>query len=753
MVATAEMAQSNAERHQRVQVLAERVRGVSQEVIAIAWQRLAEVYATGTSGALPGDALQKRALRAWFTLESALVTLSQEDRSASTQALLRDSDSAHAAGVAAMDYFAAHRFLALVRELRGPFTAAVLALDHDSAVAAAYQQRGAERAQTEAHTAYLASLLIGLIVLLLLGLALHRSRRSAALTEAHRAMERRGEERLRALIEHSSDLITVVDENLVVRWQSSSIERTLGLRSDQVLGMRLSELTSPEDVVALEHQMEAAAGEGGPATFTMRFRHANGDWRHLEAIADQRLDDPAVLGVVLSMRDVSERKALEEELRHQAFHDALTGLANRALFEDRLAHALAGARRHGRPIAVLFLDLDDFKTINDSLGHAIGDDLLRAVAIRIAGVVRVTDTAARLGGDEFAVLLETFDDDGDPELIASRLLEALQPPFDVGGRQLRINASIGIADGDGTVAVDELLRNADTAMYVAKEAGKGNAQRFEPGMHERVLDRLELGVELQRALEQEEFELDYQPIVELDTGTIIGAEALVRWAHPTRGRLAPGHFIALAEETGLIVPLGDWVLRTACTQGAAWRRQFPGRALDLNVNVSTRQLHDPAFPHRVACVLRETGLPAGTLVLEVTESLLPNDSHEIIDQLEQLKDIGVRVAVDDFGAGYSALSRLQSYPLDILKIDRSFIDGIENDPGKGQLVRGIVNLGESLHLQVVAEGIEEREQADQLRRMRSPLGQGFLFSRPVAPIQLEALLRDGRPLSSENVRA
>jgi diguanylate cyclase (GGDEF)-like protein/PAS domain S-box-containing protein len=753
MVATAETAQSNAERHQHVQVLAERVRGLSQEVIAIAWQRLAEIYVTGTSGALPGDALQQRALNAWFNLETALMTLSQEDQSASTKALLRDSGAAHTAGTAAMSFFAAHNFRALIRELRGPFTSAVMALDHDSAIAAAYQQRGAERAQTQGHTAYLASLLLGLIVLLLLGLALHRHRRTAALSDAQRAMERRGEERLRALIEHSSDLITVVDEDLIVRWQSSSIERTLGLRSDQVLGMRLSELTSPEDVVALEHQMEAGAGEDGPTTFTMRFRHANGEWRHLEAVADQRLDDPAVLGVVLSMRDVSERRALEEELRHQAFHDALTGLANRALFEDRLAHALAGARRHGRPIGVLFLDLDDFKTINDSLGHAIGDDLLRAVAIRIAGVVRVTDTAARLGGDEFAVLLETFDDEGDPELIASRLLEALQPPFDVGGRQLRVNASIGIADGDGTVAVEELLRNADTAMYVAKGAGKGNAQRFEPGMHERVLDRLELGVELQRALEQEEFELDYQPIVELETGTIIGAEALVRWAHPTRGRLAPGHFIALAEETGLIVPLGDWVLRTACTQGAAWRRQFPKRPLDLNVNVSTRQLHDPAFPHRVATVLRDTGLPAGTLVLEVTESLLPNDNHEIIDQLEQLKDIGVRVAVDDFGAGYSALSRLQSYPLDILKIDRSFIDGIENDPGKGQLVRGIVNLGESLHLQVVAEGIEEREQADQLRRMRSPLGQGFLFSRPVAAPQLEALLRDGRPLSADSARA
>jgi EAL domain-containing protein (putative c-di-GMP-specific phosphodiesterase class I) len=285
-------------------------------------------------------------------------------------------------------------------------------------------------------------------------------------------------------------------------------------------------------------------------------------------------------------------------------------------------------------------------------------------------------------------------------------------------------------------------------MYAAKESGKGLVQTFEPGMHERVLRRLELTGELQRALEENQFELDYQPIVELDTGAITGAEALVRWAHPTRGRLAPGHFIGLAEETGLIVPLGNWILNTACAQGARWQQEFPERALDINVNVSTRQLHDPDFPATVAAALEEAGLRPAQLVLEITESLLPDDSQQIIAQLTQLKAVGVRVAVDDFGTGYSALSRLQAYPVDFLKIDRSFIDGIENDPGKGQLVRGIVNLGESLHLQVVAEGIEEPDQADQLRRMRSPLGQGYLFSRPIDSERIAELLRDGRPLTA-----
>jgi EAL domain-containing protein (putative c-di-GMP-specific phosphodiesterase class I) len=276
---------------------------------------------------------------------------------------------------------------------------------------------------------------------------------------------------------------------------------------------------------------------------------------------------------------------------------------------------------------------------------------------------------------------------------------------------------------------------------------------FEPGMHQRVLDRLELTGEMQRALDAGEFELDFQPIVELDDGRIVGAEALVRWAHPERGRLAPVQFIGLAEETGLIIPLGRWILHTACAHAADWQREFPGRELYMNVNVSTRQLHDASFPETVAEVLAETGLKPELLVLEITESLLPEDGDEMVTRLKELKKLGVQVAVDDFGTGYSALSRLQAYPVDILKIDRSFIDGIENDPGKGQLVRGIINLGKSLHMDVVAEGIEEPEQADQLRQMHSPLGQGYLFSRPVTRDQLQALLASEQPLAESSVAA
>jgi diguanylate cyclase (GGDEF)-like protein/PAS domain S-box-containing protein len=747
MVVIAETARGDEQRHQQVQVLVERVRASSQELGELAWQGLAETSYGGRAHKIDENAYLSRGLGIWSELNGEVGSLRRADRSPMTVALLRDAGHLYSDGLKLLPALNHISNVQLgMREARMAFTPALDALDRDSVAAAAAQQHVAHQAATRAGVAYIGSLLIGLVVLLLLGLQLYRISRRSLLVEERRFSERRSEARVRALVEHSSDIITVVGPDLTVRWQSTAVQRVLGHPVEALLGQRLLSFVHPDDAQRLESHFAAATSKPGTVTFTARFRHASGSWRDLEAIAENRLADPAIEGVVLSMRDISERKALEDELRHQAFHDALTGLANRALFEDRLAHALAGARRHGRPVAVLFLDLDDFKTINDSLGHSCGDELLRAVAIRIAAVVRVTDTAARLGGDEFAVLLEIMDHDSDAESTASRLLERLAPPFQIGDRELRVSASIGIAVSDGAVGVDELLRNADTAMYAAKDAGKGAIETFEEGMHKRVLDRLELTGELQRALDRREFELDYQPIVELEHGHVIGCEALVRWAHPVRGRLLPAHFIALAEETGLIVPLGTWVLNRACAQAAIWQREFPDRGLYMAVNVSTRQLHDLSFPETVANALHDSRVDPALVVLEITESLLPDDSDQIIDQLHNLKALGVRLAVDDFGTGYSALSRLQAYPVDILKIDRSFINGIEHDAGKLELVRGIVNLGESLHMSVVAEGIEEPEQADQIRRMQSPVGQGYLFSRPVASDRLHALLTGQKPL-------
>ena len=744
MVVVTQTARGDAEHHQHLQVLVERVRGASQEMSVFIWLGMGGTWTHSDPGLINQNQLAGRGLAIYGRLSSALTALRRANDGAQTHALVRDTDQLYAQGMQILPEVLAgneEAKPAVQQRIRLTFAA----LDRDSQAAAAAQQRGADQASTRAAIAYVGSLMIGLLLLLLLGVGLYRLRGRTMLFEQRRAVERRTEQRIRALVEHSSDIITVVTPDLRVHWQSPTLRATLGRAAESMIGHRLTDLVDPADTERVEGHIAAAIKKSGNVTFTARFRHASGDTRDLEVIAENRLTDPLVEGVVLSMRDITERKTLEDELRHQAFHDALTGLANRALFEDRLAHALAGARRHNGLVAVLFLDLDDFKTINDSLGHATGDELLRAVAIRIGTIVRATDTAARLGGDEFGVLLEIIEDD-EAETIATRLLEVLTPPFAIAGRDLRITASVGLAKSDGSRAVNELLRNADTAMYAAKDAGKGTMRSFEEGMHRHVLDRLELTGEMQRALQQEEFELDYQPIVDLQTGQITGTEALVRWAHPDRGRLAPAQFIGLAEETGLIVPLGTWVLVKACTQAAAWQRLFPDRRLEMNVNVSTRQLHDPLFPRIVAESLRESGLAADRLVLEITESVLPEHGDEVVAELHELKALGVLIAVDDFGTGYSALSRLRSYPIDIVKIDRSFIDGIEFDPGKGQLVRGIVNLSDSLEVSVVAEGIEQPEQAAQLRGMSSPLGQGFLFSRPVTCDQLQVLLESGEPL-------
>jgi diguanylate cyclase (GGDEF)-like protein/PAS domain S-box-containing protein len=743
MVVVAETARRDAQRHLRAQVLVERVRADGQAIAAVHWQGIASIRAGAEQLTGAQSQLVHRALADWNELSATLTKLRAVEPGAVSARLETSADTMYLDGMRAFLAFSGGDVKQVLRVdgafLRPQFTA----FDTYAQQAEDNQQAVAGRASKRAADLYVGSLVVGLALLLLLGWRLHRQRRHASLSEARLALERRSEQRLRALVEHSSDVVTVIDRDLAVTWQSPSVAQLLGHDPDRLLGGKITDLVHPGDVLEVERVLAATSGRPATVTLSARFRHANGEWRHLEAIAANRLADPAVEGIVLSMRDVTARKELEDELRHQAFHDSLTGLANRALFEDRLVHALARARRSHDPVAVLFLDLDDFKTINDSLGHEAGDELLRAVAIRIAGVVRSADTAARLGGDEFAVLAETLENDGEARTIAARLLEAMAVPYEVAGRELRVSASVGLAWSDGSIGVKELMRDADTAMYAAKDSGKNAAQVFEAGMHRRVLDRLELTAELQHALDQGQFELDYQPVVNLQTGEIYGAEALVRWAHPQRGRVAPNEFIPLAEETGLIVPLGAWILRTACEQASRWNRELPDRPpVTIGVNVSTRQLHDPRFTDLVRDVLASTGVPATSLALEITESLLPEDGAAVIAQLTELEALGVHIAVDDFGTGYSALSRLHHFPIDTVKIDRSFITGIEVDGTKAQLVKGIVSLAESLNLVVVVEGIEHAAQAEQLRAMRAHYGQGYLFSRPVAPEQMFAVLQD-----------
>jgi diguanylate cyclase (GGDEF)-like protein/PAS domain S-box-containing protein len=443
-----------------------------------------------------------------------------------------------------------------------------------------------------------------------------------------------------------------------------------------------------------------------------------------------------------SMMDVTDRKNLEQQLTHQALHDPLTGIANRILFRDRVEHALAKLPRINFGLSVLFLDLDNFKAINDSLGHAAGDRLLILVAERLQDCLRATDTAARLGGDEFAVLIESVQRNEESLVIAERILEVMRQPFHIEGREVFVGVSIGIANCSNEKATaDELLRNADLAMYLAKSGGKGRYVIFEPRMHDELMQRIELEEDLRRGIDSKEFILYYQPIFDLDTSRPLGVEALVRWKHPKFGVLPPMRFIPLAEETSLIVPLGDWILTEACRQTAEWKNRLDlADDFSVTVNISIRQFQSNELMGIVNKALKLSGLPPKCLILEITESFLMQDTEATINKLNELRKIGCRLAIDDFGTGYSSLSYLQRFPIDILKIDKSFVDKLGRGGEGNAVARAIITMGDSLRLKTIAEGIEFAEQISELRDLGCAAGQGFHFAKPLDAGSIEGFL-------------
>jgi diguanylate cyclase (GGDEF)-like protein/PAS domain S-box-containing protein len=544
-------------------------------------------------------------------------------------------------------------------------------------------------------------------------------------------VERRSERRLRLMLRYASDVICILDHDLTIVHVTPAVEPIVGMPAPELLGMNWLDVVAEDDRDAARDLVSLAQG-GRPARGEVRLNNEDGHTRHVDAVVTEVIDED-LMGFVVTCHDVTERHELEQQLIHQAFHDALTGLANRALFRDRLGHAMARDRGAGS-YGVLFVDLDDFKTVNDSLGHAAGDALLREMTTRLRGCLRDGDTAARLGGDEFAILLEDIDDDNYSVVIAQRLLEALSVPFDVGGTEVTTGASIGIALGQNGPAVPEdLMRNADLALYDAKNTGKNKYAVFAPTMHEAALARLSLTSDLRHAIERNELIVYYQPLVDLESGEIDGLEALVRWQHPEHGLMLPGQFIALAEETGLIIPLGRMVLRTALFEAVRWQRQHPKhKNLHMAVNVSGRQLLDPSIVDEVAYAIKDSGIDPSTVVLEITESVLLPGDGTMVERLNALAELGVHLYIDDFGTGYSSLSYLQMLPVNGLKLAQEFVETLPGGETEAGLVRTIRDLAETLGLStIVAEGIERPEQWSSLLSLGYRVGQGFHLAVPM----------------------
>lgn len=556
------------------------------------------------------------------------------------------------------------------------------------------------------------------------------------------------EERFRSLLQNSSDTVVVLSAGLTVLYATDSAKRVLGRPPVVLAGMDFGELLDRGEWAVVRGQLLALASFPGEAvTLEHRLLRGDGYWICCETVVMNLLEDPNVGGLVLTLRNISDRRTLEQQLRHLALHDPLTGLPNRALFRDRVEHALKVAQRTRSTCGVLFIDLDNFKNVNDSLGHGAGDKLLQIIAKRLALNLRSGDSVARLGGDEFAILAENVDATEEVGLIGERLLQVLCAPVQVEGRELIPQASIGIGIVErGDSSVNDLLRNADVAMYQAKAMGKGCWRVFEPAMHTAAIHRLELEAELRQAIANHEFVAQYQPIRSLVDGTMTSVESLIRWQHPTRGLVSPAEFIPIAEETGLILPIGNWMLHEACRQVALLPQEGPGANLRVTVNLSSRQLSDPFLEAAVAHALEESGLDPARLVLEITESVLMHDTRDTIERMHRLRAKGIQFAMDDFGTGYSSLSYLRRYPIQILKIDQSFVAclgdgaGIGGEAENSAVVRAIISLAATMGMAVVAEGVETQLQADELVRLGCSWGQGYHLGRPTDISGLAQLL-------------
>ncbi len=560
------------------------------------------------------------------------------------------------------------------------------------------------------------------------------AREQSALEQADR--------RLAALVRQGSDMLTILDANTEVRYASPSHFQVMGIPPAMLVGRRMAEEIHRDDLPAAEQGFaRLLSGDSMREALVVRLRDSTGAWRWVEAVGTNLFNEPTVGGLVLNSRDITDRKQLEAQLIEQALRDPLTGLGNRRLFADRVSHALDRRLRRGTQVALLLLDLDHFKFVNDTLGHAKGDALLVGVSERLLAVLRTGDTVARLGGDEFAVLLEDLACDEEADATALRIQHALERPFRLDEREVFVRASIGIAWATDGQDVDSLLTDADVAMYGAKNSGRGRVERYSSEMRARVAERLDLEADLRFALERGELDLVYQPVVDLRTGSVSGAEALIRWTHPEHGLILPGRFIPVAEESELIIDIGRFVIRRAAMDAARFRAACPMTArLRVAVNLSARHLLSPDLVDDVTRALDAAGIAGSAMAVELTESVLASNEPVVAGRLQGLRDLGLRIALDDFGTGYSSLAYLRRFPIDVLKVDRSFVSFGQSDSANDGVTKAIVSIGHSLGMRTIAEGVETHEQLERLWNIGCSLGQGYLFSRPIDRDAFAALM-------------
>ena len=558
--------------------------------------------------------------------------------------------------------------------------------------------------------------------------------------ETERALET-SEARFRVLTESSLDLISVMDEDGTIRYQSPALRHLIGFDPAETVGHNVFEMIHRDDVEGARASFRRVIERRTSSeAIEFRIRHKDGMWRTFESLGTNCLSNPHIRGVVFNSRDITDRKMIQQRIQHLAYHDNLTGLPNRSLLQDRLAHSIAHAERSNRKVAVLFIDLDNFKNINDTLGHDVGDELLRQVSRRLSECIRLEDTIARQGGDEFIILLDSLDEGRGASVVAQKVLNALRDPFILNNTEQHVSGSLGIAlyPDDGPDP-QTLLKNADTAMFHGKALGKNTYQFFTSQMNIAVKRRMLLETALRRAVMLKSFALHYQPQINLETGEIIGLEALVRWKSEDGTTLLPGDFIAVAEETGLINEMGEWVMREGCRQAKAWRDAglAPRR---MAINLSARQFGEKSFLEMVNRVLDDTGFDPRWLEFEITESQVMRQTEGMILLLNQLSEMGIHLAIDDFGTGYSSLSYLKRLPIQKLKIDQSFVRDITVDPNDTAIVVAIINMARSLDLETIAEGVETAGQLALLRSKGCRVGQGFYFSPPVKAESLYDML-------------